>query len=103
MRGPTYRSDVDRLPGIRDYIFLFGLYWILNGVLDLDHVVVLIRKDLPITAGNLLTEAGRPSHYLGVIIIWIICFVVYSYLVGFLLLGKGETYEEETIQNEETS
>lgn len=35
---------------------------IVGVALDLDHVPVLLAKGLPVTLGNLATQAGRPFH-----------------------------------------
>jgi hypothetical protein len=48
--------------GLVKALYIFGVCGIASIFLDLDHVLGLVLKGLPITMPNLTTQAGRPLH-----------------------------------------
>lgn len=58
----TRRFNVDRIP-TRAWAFPIGfLAGIISLLLDVDHLLLLWWKNLPVTFVNLTTQAGRPLH-----------------------------------------
>ena len=51
-------------------LLLFGVYGSLSVLLDVDHVIVLVQKSIPITLTNLDTLAGRPLHIPVIVLCW---------------------------------
>lgn len=60
------------------YSSVFG--WLV----DLDHVLVLVQKGLPITTVNLLTQAGRPAHWPAFFVSISLCCLTGAYYFRFL-------------------
>ncbi len=54
-------------------LYLFGAFGAASVLIDLDHIPLLLEKELPITAQNLITQAGRPLHLPLVILLGVIC------------------------------
>jgi hypothetical protein len=55
------------------------LYGAIGGLgslaVDLDHILVLVAKGIPITWENLATQAGRPLHF-PMFLVWLALFSV---------------------------
>jgi hypothetical protein len=54
-------------------LLVFGICGIASVLLDLDHIVVLVQKGLPITIENLATRAGRPFHIPVLVVLGALC------------------------------
>lgn len=77
-------DDTDAIDYSR-YISKFllgGIFGVFSVSLDLDHVLVLLVKKVPITFFNLSTQAGRPFHIPIVILCWFGCFYYGAYMYG---------------------
>lgn len=65
------------------YAFLVASVCGLGGLaLDLDHVLVLRTKGLPITLRNLCAAAGRPLHWPIVLVLGSVCCLVSACVAG---------------------
>ena len=59
--------------------------------IDLDHLLVLFWRGIPVTLENLATKAGRPLHWPGVIVSGVVFIIAVSR--HFRLLAKLERDE----------
>ena len=59
---------------------------VLGVALDLDHILVLWRKGLPITWRNLATQAGRPLHLPATVVSGLLCLIFGALRVGRLVV-----------------
>lgn len=62
---------------------VFSLSGLASLLLDLDHVLVLMAKGLPITFYNLAREAGRPLHWPIFLVSGFVCVLFGAYLLRF--------------------
>lgn len=68
------------------FAWLVGvLGFILACIVDLDHLVVLIQKGIPISWKALATEAGRPAHVPLFFIVGLVCICLFTYLSGWAI------------------
>ncbi|MCM2325496.1 MAG: hypothetical protein NDI94_03470 [Candidatus Woesearchaeota archaeon] len=66
----------DGLSSLIHALYLFGVFGAFSVLIDLDHVLVLLEEEIPITAHSLITYAGRPLHLPVLIVIGAVC--IYS-------------------------
>ena len=59
-------------------LFIILISGIVSVAVDLDHIIVLLTKGLPITLVNLATQAGRPLHIPLVVVSGIVCVISLS-------------------------
>lgn len=65
------------------YAFLvFCVSGLCSLALDVDHILVLLYKGLPITIENLCTRSGRPLHWPSVLVLGFVCIIVSALLAG---------------------
>lgn len=67
------KSNNSRISGFVFSLYLFGAFGAASVLIDLDHIPLLVEKGLPITAQNLITQAGRPLHLPLVILLGAVC------------------------------
>ena len=75
------------LAGLIYAFFVVGVGGTLSVLLDLDHVVALLFKGIPITWQNLATRAGRPFHVPVLILSGLV--LLYSYARFHRLQGRS--------------
>jgi len=53
----------DILVGIHKALFVFGVFGLFGILYDLDHLLVLIQKSIPITLDNVISYGTRVLHF----------------------------------------
>jgi hypothetical protein len=66
-------SRLDRPRKVRNALLVFGSCGALGVLVDVDHAYVLLQKALPITASNLIYNAGRPWHLPLLLVLGALC------------------------------
>jgi len=60
--------------------FVIGLCGACGVLIDLDHVLVLLVKGIPLTWENLARQAGRPFHIPAVVVCGVLCLIGHTRL-----------------------
>lgn len=70
-------------------LYIIGVCGACGVLIDLDHVLVLVVRGLPITWENLLTRAGRPLHLVAVLVSGGAFVALNALYIRFLLKEQG--------------
>jgi hypothetical protein len=75
----AHQPFFDRPRQILHALFVFGISGIAGVLVDIDHAYVLLQKALPITASNLIYNAGRPWHIGLFLVSCVVCCLAGAY------------------------
>jgi len=76
-------------------LYVFISLGIIGILVDADHLIVLVVKDIPITLANLNTQAGRPLHLPFLFFVWGMCICYGTYY--YRLLKRGEMWKRSSL------
>ena len=72
---------IERTRGRNQALCIFSICGIVSVLLDLDHVLVLLARGIPITWENLARNASRPLHLPALVVSGVVCIISGALLV----------------------